>query len=214
MLYSIRWFFSFLSTVLRLGAGQPGKPSDANTALPILYEFSACPWCRIAREAISEAGLSVVVRPCPKGGTRFRPAVKEMGGKAQFPFIISEHKPDGLYESADIARMVRHVYGGRRPILHWLGPINGILSSYAILLGFTGGRAVAKSQPQTQPLELHGSEANPSARLIKARLSSLELEYVWHPGKRGQPCLIDPSTEQKMEGAPKALSYLRTQYSR
>ena len=213
MFYSLRWFFSLLSTILRLGAGRPGREQTAATGMPILYEFAACPWCRIAREAVSEAGLSVLVRPCPKNGTRFRPKVKEMGGKAQFPFYIDEHVPDGMYESADVAKTMREHYGASRPLMHWLGPLNGIFSSYAVLLGFTGGRSVRPSKPQSQPLEFHGSEASPSARLVKARLSSLELEYIWHSSARGEPRLFDPQTGKTTLGGPESLLYLADTYA-
>ncbi len=213
MLYPLRWLLSLFSTVLRLGAGRAGSTPQTKDELPILYEFAACPWCRIAREAVSEAGLSVIVRPCPKKGTRFRPKVVELGGWAQFPFYIDEFVPDGMYESGDVAKAMRKHYGAPRPLLHWLGPINGILSSYAVLLGFTGGRKAKPSKPQTQPLEFYGSEASPAARLIKARLSSLQLEYIWHPAHVGKPRLEDPATGKKMTGGPESLKYLTSQYA-
>ena len=36
-----------------------------------IYEFEVCPYCRIAREALSALSLSPIVYPCPKGGKRF-----------------------------------------------------------------------------------------------------------------------------------------------
>ena len=213
MLYPIRWFLSLFSTVLRLGAGRAGRQQAPKDTLPVLYEFAACPWCRIAREAVSEAGLSVRVRPCPKGGARFRPKVTELGGRAQFPFYIDEFVPEGMYESGDVAKAMRKRYGAPRPLLHWLGPINGILSSYAVLLGFTGGRRAKPSKPQTVPLEFYGSEASPSARLVKARLCSLELEYIWHPSSKGKPRLYDPETDETVAGGRDSLRYLADTYA-
>lgn len=35
--------------------------------------------------------LDVDVRPCPKGGAVWRNKVIEMGGKAQFPFLVDEN---------------------------------------------------------------------------------------------------------------------------
>ena len=214
MLYPLRWLLSAFSTLLRLGAGRATGRKLVKVELPILYEFAACPWCRIARETISEAGLSVLVRPCPKGGERFRPKVAELGGKAQFPFFIDEFVPDGMYESADVSMMVRKHYGAGRPLLHWLGPLNGVLSSCAVLLGFTGGRRVKLSKAQSQPLELYGSEANPGARLVKARLCSLQLEYIWHPSSSGKPRLSDPETGKIITGGRESLQYLSEQYGR
>ncbi len=77
---------SMTATLARLGAGaavgslgpRPEKPLE-------LYEFEGCPYCRKVREALSILDLEAVIRPCPKGGPRFREAVKERGGKYQFP---------------------------------------------------------------------------------------------------------------------------------
>lgn len=38
-----------------------------------LYEYEGCPFCRKVREAVSMLDLTVLVRPTPKGGERFRP---------------------------------------------------------------------------------------------------------------------------------------------
>lgn len=213
MLYPLRWSLSLFSTLLRLGAGRAGPTSIIKDQLPILYEFAACPWCRIARESISEAGLSVLVRPCPKGGEKFRPSVQELGGKAQFPFYMDEFVPKGMYESGDISKAMRTEYGAPRPLVHWLGLFNGILSSYAVLLGFTGGGTVSPSKPQSAPLVLYGNEASPSARLIKARLSCFELEYIWHPAHRGSPRLEDPATGETLLGGADAINYLASRYA-
>jgi hypothetical protein len=40
------------------------------------------------REAISVLDLDVRVYPCPKGGPTWRPKAVELGGKAQFPFLV------------------------------------------------------------------------------------------------------------------------------
>ena len=39
--------------------------------------------------------LDVDVRPCPKGGSVWRNKVIEMGGKAQFPFLVDENTGEG-----------------------------------------------------------------------------------------------------------------------
>lgn len=43
------------------------------------------------REAVSVLDLDVDVRPCPKGGSVWRNKVVEMGGKAQFPYLVDEN---------------------------------------------------------------------------------------------------------------------------
>ena len=47
----------------------------------ILYDFEACPFCRKVRELLSDLDLEVEVRPCPKGGRRFRLEVGRRGGR-------------------------------------------------------------------------------------------------------------------------------------
>src|SRR5580693_945085 len=70
---------------LRLGAGYAARPARRRPEkLLELYEFEACPFCRRVREALSEFDIDAHVRPCPKGGVRFRPRVVELGGKALF----------------------------------------------------------------------------------------------------------------------------------
>lgn len=213
MLYPVHWSLSFLATVLRLGAGRGTKSAVNRPELSVLYEFEGCPWCRIAREAIANAGLSVLVRPCPKGGTRFRPDVQDLGGKAQFPYWVETADTEGLYESAAISKKVIKAHQARRPILHWLGPVNGILSSYATLLRLGAGVRVLPSRAQEGVLEFFGSEANPAARLVKERLCSLELEYIWHPQATDAVMLTDAATGKTLKGGRACLAYLLEAYA-
>lgn len=39
--------------------------------------------------------LDVDVFPCPKGGTVWRPKAVELGGKAQFPFLVDPNSGGG-----------------------------------------------------------------------------------------------------------------------
>ena len=212
MLYPVHWLLSLLASVLRLGAGRGGAEPVTGKALPTLYEFEACPWCRIAREAISETGLSVLVRPCPKGGKRFRPEVQALGGKAQFPYLVDGESGEGMYESAAIAKLMRQEYQTSRPLVHWLGPLNGILSSYAVLLRLAAGGRARASKQQERPLEFYGAEANPAARLVKEQLCALELEYIWHTGEGSAVRLFDPASKADIRGARSARAYLRRTY--
>lgn len=222
VLYPLHWCLSLLASILRLGAGYGGgKAGQAPLTqtqpplLPVLYEFEACPWCRISREAISAAGISVLVRPCPKTGERFRPDVKRLGGKAQFPYWIEGGAETGMYESGAIAKLMRTRYGAF-PFVHRLGPFSSILSSYAILLRAGFGRSARQAKPQTQPLVFYGSEASPAARLVKEELCALELEYIWHTGKRDAQSrgavLEDPQHDMHFESAYAALRHLRLRY--
>ena len=76
-----------------------------------LYEFEVCPYCRIAREALSALSLDPIVYPCPKGGTRFREKVKAEGGRYQFPYLVDPNTGVAMYESADIVEYLFREYG-------------------------------------------------------------------------------------------------------
>lgn len=212
MLYPLHWLLSLLSSVLRLGAGRGGTQAETNRAVPVLYEFEGCPYCKIAREAISEAGVSVLVRPCPKGGTRFRPRVAELGGKTQFPYLVDTDTGEGMYESGDVARAMREQAGTRRALVHWLGPLNVILSQYSILFRLLAGVRVRPAKVNDAPLEFCGTEASPAARLVKERLCEMELEYIWRPGTGDGVRLFDPNTGEHLSGARSALAHLTRVY--
>ncbi|MEO0883691.1 MAG: glutathione S-transferase N-terminal domain-containing protein [Pseudomonadota bacterium] len=144
MIYWFNWTLSALVSTLRLGAGRSPTQTMDHDPMPVLYEFEACPFCRIARESISEAGLIVHVKPCPKRGLRYRPDVTMLGGKTQFPYLVNTKTGDGQYESRDIARLTESVAGRQRPWVQWLGPINMLSSFYSNLLRlYSGGRAEA-----------------------------------------------------------------------
>ncbi|GJL94541.1 MAG: hypothetical protein DHS20C05_09460 [Hyphococcus sp.] len=211
------WFHLLLSlkaSILRLGAGGAAQAVTPEKPI-ILYEFEGCPFCRIAREAVSQSGVSVLVRPCPKGGKRFRPHVKKLGGKAQFPFLVDENADLSMYESRDISTYLHKNYGGNRSWQRFLGPIDQILSQLAVLIRLLAGTFVKKSVAPETPLEFIGAERDPRARLVKEILCEMELEYHWHPkGGDGEskPALNDPNTKETITGAQAIRDYLRKTY--
>jgi glutathione S-transferase len=151
-------------------------------ALPLtLYDFEACPFCRLVREALSALHLDVQVRPCPHGGTRFRPEAERLGGKQQFPLLIDPNTHTTLYESRDIVTYLFRTYGKRDvPAAYqrsWLRPVVGGLQS-GVRLG-RGARA-RPSKPANEPLRLWSFEGSPYARLVRERLTELELPYTLH----------------------------------
>ena len=103
---------SLLSTTLRVGAGINAKPRDKQPAKALkLYDMENCPYCRLAREALTELDLDAEIYPCPKGGERYRPWVEERGGRAMFPFLIDPNTGVEMYESMDIVEYLFQQYG-------------------------------------------------------------------------------------------------------
>ena len=217
LIFLFNWLLSLGASILRLGAGG-SAPAATTVVQPIIfYEFEGCPFCRISREAISETGVLVLMKPCPKGGKRFRPELMEIGGKAQFPYMIDPNTNTQMYESADIARYLRKTYGaGGPPVIQLLGPINIVFSQFAVLFRLMGGTIARSSTAPQVPLELYGAERSPSTRIVKELLSEMELEYFWRSrpvGETKTPCLVDPNTGEELTGALEIRRYLTKTYS-
>jgi len=92
-----------LSGLVRLGplSRAGGRPPPSPPGKPIiLYEYEGCPFCAKVREAVSVLGMTVLHRPTPRETlkaygimqeSRFRPVVKETGGKLAFPYLVDEN---------------------------------------------------------------------------------------------------------------------------
>jgi len=151
-----------------------------------LYEFEACPYCRLVREALTELDIDALIYPSPRGGQRFRPKVARLGGKEQFPFLVDPNSGESMYESADIVRYLYQQYGGRRPPSRLLRPID---VSTSVLAGIPRLRAGARARPSKaprKPLELFSFESSPYSRHVRELLCELELPYLLRStGKAG-----------------------------
>ena len=85
-----------------------------------------------------------MIRPCPRGGTRFRPTARELGGKAQFPLLIDPNHDLVLYESDAIVAHLYARYGqGPAPLGLRLGALGTASSGVASLLRAGAGRGHA-----------------------------------------------------------------------
>ena len=104
------------ATLARLGSGsRVGALGPRPERLLELYEFEGCPYCRKVREALSILDLPALIRPCPKGGTRFREEVRRRGGKAQFPYLVDPNAGKEMYESDAIVAHLFERYGAGPP---------------------------------------------------------------------------------------------------
>jgi glutathione S-transferase len=220
---------SFASTLARLGGGLRVEALGPRPEQPLeIYEFEACPFCRKVREVMTALDLGVDVYPCPKGGTRFRPRVRERGGKEQFPYLVDPNTGKAMYESGDIARYLWDHYGQGRPsLLYGPAPLWNLSSSLASAWRpGRGGRAEPSRAPR-QPLELWSFEASPFCRLVREKLCSLELPYRLHNVGKGSPgrsaferragriqvpFLVDPNTNVEMFESADIVHYLDATY--
>lgn len=146
-----------------------------------LYDMEGSPYCRSVREALTALGLDAEIYPCPKGGRRFRPQAKKRGGKEQFPLLVDANTGTVLYESQAIVDYLFMTYGGQAT--PWLYRPSGLRPVVAGLgLAVRGMRGI-RCRPASAPkklLELWSFESSPYSRLVRERLTELELAYVLH----------------------------------
>ena len=170
---------SSLASTLRLWRGTNARPAARQPKKHLeLYEFEACPYCRLVREALTELDLDALIRPTPHGGKRFRPKVKTLGGKLQFPFLVDPNTKTSMYESADIIDYLYRRYGGRSAPARLLRPLD---VSTSVLAGIPRVRAGSRARPSKapkRPLELFSFESSPYSRRVRELLSELELPYL------------------------------------
>lgn len=163
----------------------------------ILYEYEGCPYCRRVREALTALHLDVEIRPCPRGGKRFRPEAVELGGKALFPFLIDENTGERLYESADIVAYLFRVYGKMEtPDAYRPGTASFALSAGATALRSGRGIRARPSRAPEKPLMLASFEGSPFSRLVRERLSELELPYTLHNLAKEEFKELGPATRR------------------
>ncbi|MGP4843508.1 glutathione S-transferase N-terminal domain-containing protein [Marinobacter sp. 1Y8] len=155
-------------------ARQPEKPL-------ILYDMEACPYCRRVREALTALHLDADIRPCPKGGKRYRDEAQAVGGKPLFPLLVDENTGDVLYESTDIVEYLFSTYGERPvPGYYRSKPYQPVLGSLASAVRGLKGMHAHPSKAPEQPLHLWSFEGSPYARVVRERLCELEIPYRLH----------------------------------
>lgn len=178
--YRVNIASSSLATALRPGFGITAHPAaEKPEKLLELYEFEACPYCRLVREALTELDLDAMIYPCPKNGGRFRPRVIELGGKALFPFMVDPNTGQQMYESLDIIAYLFEAYG-RRPLpVKWrAGSLQKIGSAITAIARPTGGMRARSSNLPAEPLQLYSFESSPFARPVRGLLCELEIPYI------------------------------------
>lgn len=221
---------SVLATLARVGAGSAVGPLGPRPALPLeLFEFEACPWCRKVREALCVLDLEAMIRPCPKGGPRFREEVRRRGGKAQFPYLVDPNTGKETYESSVIVAYLFERYGaGRPPALLAKGPLADLSAGLASLSRPGFGARYRPARAPEAPLELYGFEASPFCRIAREALCALEIPYLLHNVAKGSPrreafvarslrmqvpWLVDPNTGVQIFESAEIVRYLEATYA-
>jgi glutathione S-transferase len=179
MLDTVDVLSSTLASTLRFWRGTNARGSVRQPARPLqLYEFEACPYCRLVREALTELDLDALVYPSPHGGRRFRPKVAQLGGKQQFPFLVDPNTGESMYESGDIIAYLYRTYGGRPAPTRLLRTVDVTTSVLASVPRLRAGSQARPSKAPKRPLELFSFESSPYSRRVRELLCELELPYL------------------------------------
>jgi glutathione S-transferase len=170
---------STLTSTLRLWRGTNARASLRQPAKPLhLYEFEACPYCRLVREALTELDLDALIHPTPHGGQRFRPQAERLGGRQQFPFLVDPNTGESMYESADIIDYLYRRYAGRPAPTRLLRPLDVSSSMLASIPRLRAGAQARPSKAPKRPLELFSFESSPYSRRVRELLCELEIPYL------------------------------------
>jgi glutathione S-transferase len=104
-----------------------------------------------------------------------------LGGKLQFPLLVDANTATTLYESRDIIVYLFRTYAEMDVPAMYAGSglalVSGLVASGARL--FRGATARPSIAP-AKPLHLWSFESSPYSRLVRERLSELELPYTLH----------------------------------
>jgi len=151
-----------------------------------LYEAEYCPYCRHVREALTELDLDAMIYPVPKGGKRYVPRLKKLGGEAKVPFLHDPNTETMLYDSNDIVEYLYKQYGlegeevpQRRILTSTLASLTRAGSLTSLTAG-SNGMFAKPSKVARKPLELYSFEASPYSRLAREVLCELEIKYLLH----------------------------------
>jgi len=221
---------SLAATLARLGSGAAVGPLGPRPAAPLeLYEFEACPWCRKVREGLTILDLEAVIRPCPKGGRRFRQEVERRGGKAQFPYLVDPNTGKEMYESAEIVVYLFERYGaGAPPALVGRGLAADFSAGLASAWRPGFGARVRRARAPEALLELYSFEASPFCRIVREALCALEIPYRLHNVGKGSPSraafvarsgrmqvpwLVDPNSGVEIFESADIVRYLEATYA-
>lgn len=186
LMHQIKVAQAAASSILQGGRGISGNPYVKQPEQPIeIYEYEGSPFSRRVREVLTELNLDAVIYPCPRGGKRFRPQVKPMAGKTQFPFMVDPNTGVKMLESQDIINYLFAHYSstGKTP-KRWQNlpkvPVQSTLVSLASGLRGIKSRQRKPLPADFQKLELWSFDGSPYSRLVREALCELEVPYILH----------------------------------
>ena len=186
---------SVLASTLRGWRGSMASRSVQQPAqMPEIYDREGCPECRLVREACTELNLDVKIITVPKGGSRFSAELQEKSGASSVPFLHDPNSGTRLTGAQAIVDYLFRQYANREaPRQVQPSARNLALSKLATVVRGGQGVEARSSRPAEQPLTLYSFESSPYSRLVREKLSELELPYVLINIGKQQRADIGPS---------------------
>ena len=169
-------------------ATQPPKPIA-------LYDMEGSPACRSVREALTALGLDVQVWPCPLGGKRYAAKARSLGGTPGQPLLVDPNGPVTLNDAGAIIEHLFGTYAHRAPPRAYrANTLGALLGTAATAVRQQRGTQARPSRKPAKPLALWSFESSPYSRLVRERLSELELPYHLHNLGKEQFADMGPAT--------------------
>ena len=144
----------------------------------VLFDREACPECRFVREALTELNLNVMVVPCPVGGQSIK-KLGEESGSSDLPRLFDPNTDENILGREHIIRYLYKEYRGSvMPPKLANTLFNNLASKLASSVRLNAGENYMPARAAQHPLTLYSFESSPYSRIVRERLSELELPYL------------------------------------
>ena len=154
------------------------KTIDQPPKSPILFDQEACPNCRFVREALTELNLNTMIVPCPVGGNSIK-ELKEESGSSELPRLFDPNTDKNILGRDNIIRYLYKEYRGSVvPAQLENTLVNNLASKLASSIRLNAGKNYTPARAARHPLTLYSFESSPYSRIVRERLSELELPYL------------------------------------
>ena len=177
----VKALYSLGASLLRVDRGVIVK---GNRKKPVkhlvLFDAEYCPYCRHVREALTELDLDAKIYPIPKGGKRYLPHLKKMGGEGKIPFLVDPNTDTRMGDSEAIVEYLYSEYALEGEEAPGRRITTSLISSLARQTGFNTTMFAVPSKAPKKPLELWSFEASPYGRLARETFSEMQLKYILH----------------------------------
>lgn len=171
---------SVLASTLRGWRGtSASKKVVAPEQRPVLFDREGDAECRLVREALTELNLDVDIYPIPEGGDRYLAKLKQLSGNNTIPFLFDPNT-GGKHSGADaiITYLFRRYAQSEAPSAIKAGIVNVLTSKLATEVRRGAGVTAFPSKHPEQMLTLYSFESSPYSRLVREKLSELQLAYT------------------------------------